>query len=427
MYQEHVLANGLRIFMVPVQSFQSVSIGIFVRLGSRYEREAEAGISHFIEHMLFKGTSQRPTAKIIAETIEGVGGVSNAYTSQEATVYYAKVAASQVSTALDVLVDLVRGPLFNSTEFEKERYVIGEELAMIYDAPDGWVNVLLDQVLWASHPLGRNVVGTPQSLASLSRDALVAYFKAGYHPQNVLLAIGGAFEPAKIMTELTSLLEDWEPMAVPAFEAAPPLQTEPRWYVEDRPIEQGHLCLALPALSRRHPERYALSVLNAILGEGMSSRLFLNIREERGLAYAVDSGLNLLQDTGSLVIYAGVDPERAEEALQAILDELDRLAAEPVPDKELHKVKEYLKGRLVLGLEDSFSQASWVAYQALFMDEIKTPAQVLEAYDAVTSADVLALAQKVIIPTAYNLATVGPFGSGESLGRLVSDAGPVIL
>jgi predicted Zn-dependent peptidase len=298
---------------------------------------------------------------------------------------------------------------------------------MIYDAPDSWANVLLDQVLWANHPLGRNVVGTPQSLANLSREALVAYFKAGYHPQNTLLAIGGAFEPAKIMAELASLLEDWESTTVPAFEAAPPSQTEPRWYVEDRPIEQGHLCLAMPALSRRHPGRYALSVLNAILGEGMSSRLFLNIREERGLAYAVDSGLNLLQDTGSLVIYAGVDPERTAEALQAILDELDRLATEPVPDKELHKVKEYLKGRLVLGLEDSFSQASWVAYQALFMDEIKTPAQVLEAYDAVTSADVLALAQKVIIPTAYNLAVVGPFGSGESLGRLVSSAGPVIL
>jgi predicted Zn-dependent peptidase len=413
--------------MVPVQSFQSVSAGIFVRVGSRYESEAEGGVSHFVEHMLFKGTSQRPTAKIIAETIEGVGGVSNAYTSQESTVYYAKVAASQVSTALDVLVDLVQRPLLDSTEFEKERYVIGEELAMIYDAPDSWVNVLLDQVLWANHPLGRNVVGTPQSLAILSHDALVAYFKSGYHPQNALVAIGGAFEPAKIVTELTSLLENWVPQAVPVFEAAPLPQTEPRWYVEDRSIEQGHLSLALPALSRRHPERYALSVLNAILGEGMSSRLFLNIREERGLAYAVDSGLNLLQDTGSLVIYAGVDPERAEEALQAILAELDRLAAEPVPDKELHKAKEYLKGRLVLGLEDSFSQASWVAYQALFMDEIKTPAQVLEAYDAVTSADVLAVAQKVIVPTAYNLAAVGPFGSGESLGCLVSNAGPVIL
>lgn len=422
MYQLHTLANGLRVYLVPVSSFQSVSLGIFVRVGSRYERPAEAGVSHFIEHMLFKGTTRRPSARIIAETIEGVGGISNAYTSQEATVYYAKVAAAQASTALDVLADMVRHPLFERGEFEKERYVIGEELSMIYDSPDSWANVLLDQVMWPNHPLGHNIVGTPESLTSLSRESLVAYFKASYHPANVLVAIGGAFDPDKLLAELTALLGDWEPNEIPPFEPVPPLQTTARWYVEDRPIEQGHLCLALPGLSRHDPQRYALSVLNAVLGEGMSSRLFLNIREEKGLAYAVDSGLNLFQDTGSVVVYAGVDPERAAEALQAILDELECLRAEPIPPAELHKVKEYLKGRLVLGLEDSFSRAAWVAYQALFMDDIRTPEEVLQIYNAVTAEDVLAVAQKIITPTAYNLAVVGPFGQGDSLGRLLPGA-----
>jgi predicted Zn-dependent peptidase len=419
MYQEHILENGLRIFLVPLSSFQSISAGIFVRVGSRYEQAAEAGVSHFIEHMLFKGTTNRPSAKIIAETIEGVGGVSNAYTSQEATVYYAKVAAAQASTAINVLADMVRHPLFDPAEFEKERYVIGEELNMIYDSPDSWVGVLLDQVMWPKHPLGHNIVGTPESLTSLSRDRLASFFKASYHPQNALIAIGGAFEPTEILAELTALLADWEPAAAPHFDPAPHPQTEACWHVEGRPIEQGHLCLALPGLSRRDPERYALSVLNAILGEGMSSRLFLNIREDKGLAYAVDSSLSLLQDTGALTIYAGVDPERAPEALEAVLAELDRLRTEPVPPAELHKVKEYLKGRLVLGLEDSFSQAAWVAYQALFMDDIKTPAEVLQAYDAVTAGDVLAIAQKIINPAAYNLAVVGPFGQGEALGQLI--------
>jgi predicted Zn-dependent peptidase len=427
MYQVHTLANGLRIYLVPVPTFQSISIGIFVRVGSRYERRAESGVSHFIEHMLFKGTTRRPSARIIAETIEGVGGVSNAYTSQEATVYYAKVAAAQASTALDVLADMVRYPLFDPAEFEKERYVIGEELNMIYDSPDNWANVLLDQVLWPDHPLGRNIVGTPDSLANLSREELVSFFQAGYHPQNMLAAIGGAFEADKILAELTALLGDWPSGQAPHFEPVLPPQTQARWYVEDRPIEQGHLCLAMRGLSRRDPDRYALSVLNAILGEGMSSRLFLNIREEKGLAYAVDSSLNLLQDTGSLAVYAGVDPDRAPEALQAILDELDNLRTELIPPAELHKVKEYLKGRLVLGLEDSFSRAAWVAYQALFMDEIKSPEQVLEAYDAITAADVLAVAQKVILPSAYNLAVVGPFGKGETLGRLISPAEPIII
>lgn len=420
MYQEHTLSNGLRIMMAPVHSFQSVSLGIFVKIGSRYEREAEAGISHFIEHMLFKGTSQRPSARLIAEAIEGVGGVSNAYTSQESTVYYAKVAASQVNTAIDVLTDMVLHPLFEASEFEKERYVIGEELDMIYDAPDNWVNVLLDQVLWPNHPLGRNVVGTHESLTSMSHAGLLSYFKAAYHPGNVLVAVGGAFEPDQVVAELDTRLAEWQPGTLPEFETAPPTQTQARWHVEDRPIEQGHLCLAVPGLSRRHPQRYALSVLNTVLGEGMSSRLFLNIREERGLAYAVDSGLNLLQDTGDLVIYAGVDPDRAEEALQAILSELERLCQEPVPAPELRKAKEYIKGRLVLGLEDSFSQASWVAYQALFLEQVKTPAEVLQAYDEVTAEDVISVAQNLLKPSLYNLAAVGPFGSGEALGRLVS-------
>lgn len=419
-YQEQILSNGLKILLVPAPSFQSVSLGIFVKVGSRYEREAEAGVSHFIEHMLFKGTGRRPTARLIAEAIEGVGGMSNAYTSQETTVYYAKVAASQVNTAIDILTDMVRHPLFDPTEFEKERSVIGEELDMIYDAPDNWVNVLLDQVTWPDHPLGHNTVGTPQSLIGLNLEALRAYFAAGYHPHNVLVAVGGAFEPDQVVTELAARLEDWQPQPSPEFEAAPPPQTQARWFVEDRPIEQGHLCLAVPALSRYHPQRYALSVLNTILGEGMSSRLFLNIREERGLAYAVDSGLNLLQDTGALVVYAGVAPERAEEALQAILTELERLRQEPLPAAELHKAKEYIKGRLVLGLEDSFSQASWVAYQALFMEQIKTPAEVLQIYDAVTAEEVMAVAQNLLKPSVYNLAVVGPFGAGEALGRLIN-------
>jgi len=420
MYQEHTLENGLRILMTPVHSFQSVSMGIFVRIGSRYESETESGASHFIEHMLFKGSQRRPAARIIAEAIEGVGGLINAYTGTEATVYYAKVASSQTSTAINVLADLVRNPLFNPDEFAKERYVIGEEINMIHDTPDSWVNVLLDQVIWPDHPLGQDIAGSHQSLAGLSRDMLVSFYHKSYHPQNMLAAMAGAFEPEDIVAELNALLGDWPAAPAPGFQAAPPPQNEARWQIEDRSIEQGHLCLALPGLSRHHPDRYALSVLNAILGEGMSSRLFLNIREDKGLAYAVDSSLNFLHDTGALVIYAGIDPERASEALQAILDELKCLQDEPVPPAELHKAKEYLKGRLVLGLEDSFSQASWVAYQALHMDTIKTPAEVLQAYDAITVADVQAIAQKITTPAAYySLAAVGPFGADETLSQLI--------
>lgn len=421
MYQERVLENGLKILLVPVSGLKSVSVGIFVGVGSRYENEAESGMAHFIEHMLFKGTSRRPSARLVAEAIEGIGGISNAYTDHEVTVYHAKVAAAHVGTAIDVLADLVRHPLFELAEFEKERYVIGEELNMVYDSPDSWVEILADQLLWPNHPLGRNVAGTHQSLAGMSRDSLVSFYRAGYHPHNVLIAIGGAFEAEPVVAKIADLWAGWQPTDAILFEPAPGAQTEARWRVEDRSIEQGHLCLALPGLPRTHPDRYKLSLLNAILGDGMSSRLFLSIREDKGLAYDVDSSLSLLSDTGSMMIYAGVDPERGDEALQAILDELDRLREEPIPEQELRKTKEYLKGRLLLGLEDSFSQASWVAYQSLFMDSVKTPEEVLKRYDAVTAAEVQAVAQRIISPTAYNLAVVGPFGAGEALGRLIID------
>jgi predicted Zn-dependent peptidase len=419
MYQEHVLENGLKILMVPVDSFQSVSMGIFVGIGSRYESLPESGMSHLIEHMLFKGTENRPTAKLIAEEIEGVGGVSNAYTGQETTAYYAKVAASHLNIAVDLLTDMVRNPLFDPGEMEKERLIIGEEINMIYDIPDSWVNILLDQAIWPNHPLGQNVAGTHESLAGITRNALTAFFARCYHPQNVLITLGGAFQPNEVVDRVSQVLDDWPAAPKPTFEKAPAPQSGPRCAIEHRPVEQGHLCLALPGLSRNHPDRYSLSVLNTILGDGMSSRLFLNIREEKGLAYAVDSSVHFLQDAGTMVVYAGVDPVRAREALTAILGELERLRNEAVPATELRKAKEYLKGRLVLGLEDSFSRAAWVAYQALFMDTIKSPEDVLNAFEAVTVEDVQRLAKEIVDPASFTLAAIGPFGPGEALSDLI--------
>jgi len=418
MYETFVLDNGLRVLMVPVPGIQSVSAGVFVAVGSRYESDELGGASHFIEHMLFKGTARWPTARLLAEAIEGVGGLSNAYTDQELTVYYAKVAAAQAATAIEVLVDMARYPLFDEAEIEKERAVIGEELNMVYDAPDEWLEVLVDQLLWPNHPLGRNVAGTQQSLVGLNQARLTSFYRRHYHPQNMLIALAGAVEPDTLLPMLTDLLADWQPADSPTFPAAPASQNITAWHIENRSIEQGHLGLALPGLPRTHPNRYALNLLNAVLGDGMSSRLFQTIREEKGLAYAVDSSLTMLHDTGSLVIYAGVDPDRAVETVQTIQQELDRLCQEPISEAELRKTKEYVKGRLILGLEDSYSQAAWVAYQAIFKDSIKTPQDVLEAYEAVTATDLQVIAQQIFRPDYQKLAAVGPFGRGEDLIRL---------
>ncbi|HMQ50695.1 MAG TPA: pitrilysin family protein [Anaerolineae bacterium] len=419
MHQEVTLSNGLRVLMVPMPSLQSVSIGVFIKIGSRYERLAQSGISHFIEHMLFKGTHQLPSARLIAEAIEGIGGDSNAYTSVETTVFYAKVAASQVDFALAYLADLLRHSLFSPADIEKERRIIGEEISMVYDSPDEWLEVLTDQVIWPNHPLGQAITGTPESLATFTRASLLAFFERGYHPGNAIIAVGGAFNPDQLVAQINGLWGDWETSQAPDFMPAPQLRHQPTWQIEDRAIEQGHLCLALPGLPRQHPDRYALSLLSTILGDGMSSRLFQVIREDKGLAYAVDSSLTFLQDTGTLTIYAGVDPDRAEEALQAILTEVERLRLDLPTDAEIERAKAYLKGRLVLGLEDSYSRAAWVAYQALFMDKIRSPEEVLAAYDLVSAADVRAVAQAILDPAFYRLAAVGPFGQGQELAELL--------
>lgn len=273
-YIDHMLPNGLRVLMVPAYAFQSVSMGVFVKVGARYEPADLSGISHFIEHMLFKGTKNRPSAQQIAEAIEGIGGDSNAYTSPETTVYYAKVAAAHVNVAIDFLADLLRNPLFTAADIKKERRVIGEEINMVFDSPDEWLDVIIDEVLWPDHPLGQSVTGTAASLRNINRTALTSFFKTSYHPGNIVIALGGAFDPDQVIPEIDARLGDWPAQAPPPFEPAPAVPTQVRYRIEHRAIEQGHLCLALPGLPRTHPDRYALSVLNTLLGDGMSSRLF---------------------------------------------------------------------------------------------------------------------------------------------------------
>lgn len=419
MFERITLDNGLRVLLVPMPALHSVSVAVFVGIGSRYENDAEAGAAHFIEHMLFKGTERRPTAQILAETIEGIGGVHNAFTSSEMTTYFVKVAAAHSETAIDLLADILRNSRFQPEEIEKERRVISEELSMYYDIPDDWVSVLLNQTMWPDHPLGHDVAGTQESVGRMSREALLAYLARGYHPGNVIVAVAGALDGTNMEQAVRDRLGDWAPQPQPAFLPAPAGTPATRWKVDDRPIEQGHFCLGIRALSRNHPDRFVLSTLNTILGDGMSSRLFLEIREKRGLAYAVSSSLSMLQDAGSLVIYAGVDPDRAAEALQAVLEELDRLAETPVPAAELNKAREYIKGRLVLGLEDSFSQAAWYGQQTLLQPEVLSLEQVLAAYDAVTAEDVQRVAQTLLRREGYVLSAVGPFGEGEELVRLV--------
>jgi predicted Zn-dependent peptidase len=390
---------------------RSVSATFFVRVGSRHESEHLQGASHFLEHMLFKGTEQRPTPKAIAEAIEGVGGYFNAEAGKELTVYWDKVADRHWKTTLDVLTDLLRFSRFDPEEVEKERRVIAEELGMLFDSPGDWVHLLVDEAMWGAEPLGRDVAGTRDSIMALSRDELVDWFRRFYVPPNLTVSVAGPLKHPAVVDEIATRLGDWRGEAPPTWE---PAVSGPiaKVRLKTKSTEQAHFCLAFPSLSYFDADRYALELLNIILGEGMSSRLFLEIREKQGLAYDVHSYTNEYEDTGSIVIYAGVEPARIDQALRASLAEVSRLT-ELVPDDELARAKEFWKGRMLLRLEDTRSIASWLGAQEALLGRIYSVEEVMERVDAVEAADLLRLAERLFDPEKLCLAVIGPYRSEE--------------
>jgi predicted Zn-dependent peptidase len=421
MYELTTLDNGLRILTVAMSHVHSTSLGFFVGVGSRYEDEPLAGASHFIEHMLFKGTEQRPTAIEIAEAIEGRGGIFNASTGLEATLYWAKVAADHLPQTLDVLSDMLLRARFDPDEIEKERAVIHEEISYTLDAPEGLVQIAANRLQWPDHPLGRDVAGTRDSVAGLERSSLLSYLGDHYRPTKTVLGIAGGVEHQTVIDWAQAHLANWEPGSALSFQPAPLNDNGPRVHIEARDTEQAHVCLSFEGLSRSHPDRHTLRLLNVMLGEGMRSRLFQQVRERLGLAYSVDSFVSTLMDTGTVGIYAGVSADRVEQAIRAILGELELMRQEPVPEDELRKAIDFVRGRLTLSLEDSFTTAAWFARQELLGPDVLYPDQVLDYFEAVQPSDVQRVAQTVFRPERLYVAIVGPFtGLGERLGRIAN-------
>lgn len=419
MYELTALDNGLRILTVSMSHVQSASLGFFVRVGSRYEPESLSGVSHFVEHMLFKGTAKRPTALAIAEAIEGKGGMFNASTGLEATLYWAKVSAPLWHEALDVLSDMILRAKFDPDEIEKERTVIHEEIKYSLDSPDSLSQVLVNRIQWPDHPLGREIAGCKESIDRLGRSDLLVYLTDHYRPTETVLGLAGRVNHAEAVAWAESHLADWEPGPPLTFEPAPTNNHGPNLLVEFRDTEQAHLSLSLQGLSRKDPDRFTLRLLNMILGEGMRSRLFQEVRERLGLAYSVDSYVSTLQDTGSVGIYAGVAPDRAKEALRAILGELVRMRQEPMLQDELDRARDFVRGRLALSLEDSFTIAAWYARQELLGPEVLDPDDVLDRFDAVCAADIQDMACTLFQPEHVNLAVVGPFDGDHGFDQVM--------
>jgi predicted Zn-dependent peptidase len=407
MYDKTALDNGLRVITSAMPHSRSVCLAVLVGTGSCYESKAEAGISHFAEHLFFKGTERRPTSKEITQDIEGVGGIINGGTDKEITVYWCKVASPHFSIALDVLSDLLLNSRFDSKDIEKERQVITEEINMNLDMPQQRVNMLIDELLWPEQPLGREVTGYKDTVSSLAREQLLNYLARRYMPNNTVLSVAGNIQHEEAMAQIKPLFDKWPAGELVTDYTTNDKQTEARLRVEPKDIEQAHLCLAVHGFSRSHPQRFTIDLLNTVLGGGMSSRLFTEIRERRGLAYDIHSYTEHFLDSGSFGIYAGVDPEKTETALAAILEELSEIK-KGIANSELTRAKELSKGRLYLRFEDSQNVALWYGSQEILLRQILDIDDVVSIVDAITIDELQEVAQKILTDSGLNLAVTGP-------------------
>ena len=414
MYNKTELDNGLSVITSTMPHSRSVCLVALVGTGSCYETRNEAGISHFAEHLFFKGTQRRPTSREITQDIEGIGGIINGGTDKEMTVYWCKVASPHFAIALDVLSDLLLNSRFDAKDIEKERQVIIEEINMNLDIPQQRVDMLIDELLWPEQPLGCEVTGYKETVSSLTRDQLLNYLARRYMPNDTVLSIAGNIQHEEAMTQIQPLFDKWPAGELATGYATNDRQTEARLRIEPKDIEQAHLCLAVHGFSRSHPQRFVIDLLNTVLGAGMSSRLFMEIRERKGLAYDIHSYTEHFLHSGSFGIYAGVDPAKTDAALAAILEELSKIRQE-IAISELTRAKELSKGRLYLRFEDSQNVALWYGAQQILLHQILDVDDVVSIVDAITMDELQEVAQEVLVDSGLNLAITGPARKNNSL------------
>jgi predicted Zn-dependent peptidase len=418
LYQKTTLGNGLRVLTSSMPHTHSVCIALFVGIGSRYESESEAGTSHFIEHILFRGTPRHPSSRDISEAIEGVGGILNGATDKELTFYWCKVASDHFVSATDVLADMLLNSKFDAGDIEKERQVIVEEINMCKDSPSQQVGLLIDEVLWPQHPLGRDIAGTRESVSAINRERLQQFMQSRYTPLNSVIVVTGRVQHEEVLEVVQRLLGGWHntspqtPYLV--FKEGP----GERLRIEKRDTEQAHLCLALPGIALSHPRRFPLDLLNVILGEGMSSRLFSEIRDKMGLAYSINSYVEHFLDAGSLTVTASVDPQNLNQAITAILEQLEQLK-ENIPESEMQKAREISKGRLLLRMEDSRNVAGWLGGQEMLLNHVLTLEETVSIIDGISVDQLQQIARELIDLEKARLAVVGPITDEKSLKRLL--------
>jgi predicted Zn-dependent peptidase len=414
------LKNGLTVITAPMPHMASVSLGLWVGMGSRYEPAEANGVCHFIEHLLFKGTRRR-SARDISQAVEGVGGYLNAFTSEEVTCFHARAGADRLEELLDVLADMFLNSRFAPADIAKEREVIKEEIAMYLDQPQQQVQELLNATLWPDQPLGRPITGTDKILDTFRRKQLVGCLRANYVTGNTLIVAAGKLEHRQLLKAVARYAPRFPAGSPPRFAPARSEQRQPRIRLVTRKTEQTQIALGIRTCPRHDPRRYALRLLNTILGENMSSRLFQVVREDRGLAYSIYSTPSFFDDTGDLVISAGLDTDNLAPVLRLILRELRRFRETPPAAGELRRARDFVIGQIDLGLESTDNQMNWIGDQWLGFGRIFKPDEIKRCLRRVTAAEIRAVARDLFRPERFNLALVSPRQSTRDLARWLAN------
>ena len=416
-FERTSLSNGVRVLTAPMPQAQSVSCFVMFAAGARYETADIGGIAHFAEHMFFKGTKRRPTARDIATEIDGIGGEFNAFTGKEYTGYYVKCAAGTRDIALDVLVDMMRNSRFDPEEIEREKGVIVEEMNMYFDTPRDFVGGVYENLLYGDQPLGRDIIGSKETVRAATRDTFTSFIDRWYRPERMVVGLGGRVGDG-LLERLEELLGSIEPRQTGTPEPAVIPANGSPVKVHTKQSDQAHIVLGARSYPLGHPDRYALQLLTTVLGGGMSSRLFTEVRERRGLAYYVFGTNSSYLDAGSLYAQAGVDIDRIDDAVTTIAAELRRIAAEPVPTAEFEKARSFAKGRFVLGIESPHGTIMYGLRREVLLGEAEEPEATLASLDAVTVEDIQRVAQDVV-GKQLKLAVIGPFEDAERFERLL--------
>jgi predicted Zn-dependent peptidase len=412
MYKRSLLKNGIRVVSHNMPDRQSAALGIWLDVGSRYEAKRISGIAHFLEHLIFKG-SRKYSCRQIKESIEGVGGALNGFTSEEFTAYIAKFPANCFDKVFDVLSDMVLNPLFPSEEIEKERTVIIEEIKMYRDLPQSYVSQLLDELLWPGHPLGENIAGTIESVKGLSRKDLCAFKEKHYSAPHVLIAACGRLDQDEIIGKIEKRFAATPVKKRENFIAVRASQASPALKVFNKDTEQTHMALGFHSLKRGDPDRHALGLLHVILGGNMSSRLFNEVREKKGLAYEIGTGIARLHDAGAFIVHAGIDNSKVKPALQVILRELERVQERLVSEDEFKRAKEFYTGQLTLALEDTMDHMLWVGESVIALNKTYTLGDIIKEVDKVSRQDLMRLSRGIFKKNKVNLALIGPLKEQE--------------